>query len=145
MERISVDEQYMLHAYVAALRSTCGRLQVGCVLVKGDDILSSGRNGAPRGLPHCACGPQAPCTASVHAEANAVAFAARKHGGAQGATLYATHAPCEACAGILINTGIARVVYAEAYRSASGLGLLWAAKVEVELFMGTLTPLRRPT
>ena len=144
-ERISVDRQYMLHALVAALRSTCGRLQVGCVLVKGDDILSSGRNGAPRGLPHCSCGPEAPCTASVHAEANAIAFAARKHGGAEGATLYSTHAPCEACAGMLINTGIVRVAFLHQYRSDKGISLLWAAQVRVHQLSGTFTLPERPT
>ncbi|MBK8246365.1 MAG: hypothetical protein IPK85_03055 [Gemmatimonadetes bacterium] len=77
-KRITHDEQMFLHAVVASLRSTCGRLKVGAALVLGDNILSTGRNGAPRGLPHCACGPEAPCTASVHAEANAVAYAARR-------------------------------------------------------------------
>ena len=144
MDRISHDEQMLLHAQVAALRSTCTRLHVGAVLVKDENILSTGRNGTARGLPHCSCGPEAPCTATVHAEANAVAFAARRGGGTEGATLYATHAPCVRCAGLLINAGIVRVVFLDYYRDEEGLAMLMAARVLVEKLGGTLAPLARP-
>ena len=145
MERISADEEMFLMAVVASLRSTCGRLKVGAVLARGDVIISKGRNGAPRGLPHCTCGPDAPCTASVHAEENAVAFAARERGGVAGATLYATHAPCLGCAGQLINAGIVRVVYGDNYRLTDGLTLLLDAGVFVERFAGTSVSIERLT
>lgn len=106
-----------------ARRSTCSRLAVGAVLAREGRILSTGYNGAPVGMPHCSHenDPSAPCTQAVHAETNAVAYAARHRGGADGAVLYLTHAPCLACSGLLINAGIARVVYARAYRSVLGL------------------------
>jgi dCMP deaminase len=68
----------------------------------------------------------------VHAERNAINFAAARGHAAAGATLYTTHAPCASCAGDLINTGIVRVVFQNFYRSEEGLGLLWAAKILFE-------------
>ena len=132
MERISADEEMFRMAVVASLRSTCSRLQVGAVLAHGDVFISKGRNGAAQGEPHCRCSAESPCTASVHAEENAVAFAARERGGVAGATLYATHAPCYRCAGLLINSGIVRVVYGEDYRLTNGLTRLKLSGVVVE-------------
>lgn len=127
------EVEYLLDvAHVVATRATCSRLQVGAVLARDGRILSTGRNGAPSGLPHCEHLDDAPCAVSVHAEANALAFAARHGVATAGAALYVTHAPCRGCAGLLVNAGIAHVVYARPFRSADGADLLAAASVTCE-------------
>ena len=68
---------------------------------------------------------------TVHAEANAVAFAARHGVSAAGATLYVTHAPCGGCAGLLVNAGVVAVRYGAAYRSPTGVARLRDAGVDV--------------
>jgi dCMP deaminase len=96
-----------------------------------------GYNGAPSGMPHCdpeICNPDEPCTRTVHAEANAIAFAAKKGIETEGATLYTTASPCNDCAKLLINAGIKRVIFWERYRDASPMNLLMAAGVKVEQF-----------
>lgn len=126
----------MLMAWAASLRATCCRRKVGAVLVTETEAIYSGRNGAPRGLPHCTerhggCEmDNGHCAASVHAEINAVIKAARSGGRTDGATLYTTASPCRSCMGALINAGVRRVVYAAEYRTAdpSGAWAMQAAK-----------------
>ena len=114
-------------AFVVAGRSTCLRRQVGAVVVKEKQILSTGYNGSPSGLLHCdevGClrqnlsvpsGERQEICRAVHAEQNALVQAA-KHGVAiRGADLYVTHQPCVLCTKLLINAGIRRVVYTHSY------------------------------
>lgn len=71
------------------------------------------------------------CQTAVHAEANAIAFAA-KHGVATGgARLFTTLAPCLACAQLIINAGIVEVIYAKPYRYDEGIMLLMGSNVSV--------------
>jgi dCMP deaminase len=127
-------------AVTIARRGTCSRLQVGAVLAVDGRICSTGFNGSPHGLPHCdhpfsESLPRpvdaATCLTSVHAEANAVAFAARHGVSIQGATLYCTHTPCVHCAMLLVNAGIVRVVCATRYRSDAGVHVLLEATVQL--------------
>lgn len=121
-------------AHLTARRSTCTRAQVGAVLALDGHILTVGYNGAPAGVEHCwhDVGDTIGCQVSVHAEANAIAFAARHGTPTDGATMYVTLAPCVACAQLTIAAGIVRVVYDENYRSSAGLDLLRSARVEVQ-------------
>lgn len=130
-----------------AARSTCSRLHVGCVVARESRILTTGYNGTPAGMPHCnhecdcgypfitrkdhkaSCNSIAFCTTAVHAEANAVAFAARYGLSLEGAILYTTHMPCINCCMLIVNSGIAAVVWDIDYRDDSGLQLLEAGKV----------------
>lgn len=121
-----------------ARRGTCSRLQVGAVLAVDGRICSTGFNGSPHGLSHCdhpfsELLPRpidaSTCTTSVHAEANAVAFAARHGVSIQRATLYCTHTPCVHCAMLLVNAGIVRVVCATRYRSDAGVRVLLEAEI----------------
>jgi dCMP deaminase len=73
------------------------------------------------------------CPTSVHAEANVVAFAARSGISTDGATLYTTLTPCRACAMLLINAGVVRVVAVDRYRLDDGERLLVAAGIPVDL------------
>lgn len=130
--RGSRDLLLMRVAAQFAAQATCSRLLVGAVASKDGRILSTGYNGAPAGMPHCRHDfEEGPCTTSVHAEANAVAFAARHGVSLSGATLHTTHSPCMTCAHLLVNSGFVRVVYQSAYRDVSPLMLLEDAGVEV--------------
>ena len=119
-------------AALVARRSTCQRKQVGAVISREGRVLSMGYAGAPAGFAHCAeakCDLSKPCTRTVHAEANAIAFAAKLGIPVDGASLYTTLAPCQDCAKLIVNSGIRFVVYQEVYRTSDGLSLLAEALI----------------
>ncbi len=130
------DSYFLDIAKQAATRATCDRKHVGCVLVRDKSILATGFNGSIRGRPHCdEVGHlmiDGHCERTVHAEANAVAQAARNGVRLEGATAYVTASPCWKCFQLLANTGITRIVFAEFYRDqktideakASGIDLV---------------------
>jgi len=141
-------------ADIVAQRGTCPRKSVGAVIVKESRVISIGYNGAPPGLPHCTdvgCGGKEEnprfipgeltrhteyiypngCTRALHAEMNAVAFAARLGVPTHDAALYCTCATCANCAALLVAAGISRFVYFEDYRLKDGIDLLNDAGVEV--------------
>lgn len=133
--RITRDEMLMEIAKVVSRRSTCNRAQVGAVIAQDGRIVSTGYAGAPSGLPHCGpetCDTSTPCTRTVHAEAGAISYAARSGIRLEGATLYCTHCPCIDCAKLIINVGIKRVIYDQAYRKTEGLELLRTVGISVE-------------
>ena len=126
-ERPSWDSYFMQLAEVVSGRSTCLRRQVGAVIVKDKQILSTGYNGSPSGLKHCAevgclrqqlgipSGERTEICRAVHAEQNALVQAA-KHGVAiAGADIYTTVEPCVLCTKLLINAGIRRIIYQVPY------------------------------
>jgi dCMP deaminase len=121
-----------------AQRGTCGRAAVGVVITVGGRIITTGYNGAPSGMSHCPdtdehqTGPS--CQHAVHAEANAIAFAARHGTPTDGATLYTTLTPCVPCAQLIINAGIVRVVAHTPYRVMDGWDLLYDAGIELDLW-----------
>lgn len=121
-------------AAAVARRSTCNRLAVGAVIARDARVLSTGYNGPPAGMEHCAHSDprwdESPCQLAVHAESNAIAFAARFGTPTNGTELYVTHSPCVQCAKLIINSGITRVWYAVEYREMTGIDLLEAASVE---------------
>ena len=131
MNRISKDEYYLSIAASVAKRSTCLRRQYGAVIIKNDEIISTGYNGAARGEANCCdtgvCwreanniphGEQYEICVAVHAEQNAIISAAR--GEMLGSVLYlagfdangelAEPAPCMICRRMIKNAGIAEVV-----------------------------------
>ncbi|MEX2033036.1 MAG: cytidine/deoxycytidylate deaminase family protein [Candidatus Colwellbacteria bacterium] len=124
-KRPSWDEYFIKIAEIIGSRSTCDRAHVGAVITKNNVILSTGYNGAPRGLPHCDdVGHElvdGHCVRTVHAEANAIAQAARNGASIEGATIYLTISPCYDCFKMMINSGIKEVVYKEFYMSRYGL------------------------
>ena len=69
------------------------------------------------------------CQRAVHAEANAIAFAARHGVSLEGAEIFCTHGPCLACARLIVSAGIARVTYNVPYRLDDGLKLLGQANI----------------
>ncbi len=144
-ERPNINEYFLEMAQTVARRSTCLRHKVGAVLVKDKQILTTGYNGAPRNLPHCldtGCirdknnipsGTMHEICRAIHAEQNAVIQAALHGVSTEGATLYCTHQPCVICAKILINAGIAKVVFAEGYPDDEAISMMKEAGVGIEL------------
>ena len=118
--RASWDNYFVQIAVTVSTRATCDRKHVGCVLVKDRVIVATGYNGSVRGLPHCDDEGHDlvndHCVRTVHADANAVAAAARQGSATAGATAYVTAFPCWGCFRLLVNAGIERIVYADAYR-----------------------------
>lgn len=138
------DFYFMEIARVVATRATCDRKHVGAVVTRDQTILATGYNGAPRGMPHCDdvghemkdMGGRESCVRTVHAEANAIAQAARMGVRIEGGTVYSTASPCWDCGKLIINAGIKRVVYGEPYNSRYGLSgsveeLFKSASIEV--------------
>lgn len=115
-------------ARVMSQRGTCTRAQVGCVIAVDDRVCATGFNGAPHGVPHCEHPVDEPvdaaCQLAVHAEANAIVFAARHGVSIAGGALYTTLTPCVPCAMLILNAGITRVIAAVRYRDEAGLLLL---------------------
>jgi dCMP deaminase len=158
MGRPSRDDMLMDIALAAARRSTCSRAHVGAVISREGRPLSLGYNGAPSGMPHCdhscdcynyyppadernlinsgvhedGCKATQPCLISVHAEVNAIAFAARHGVATDQSELHMTLSPCWSCSQNIINAGIIRVVYDQPYRITDGLTLLRNAGIAVE-------------
>lgn len=128
-----LDRRYLRMAMIWAENSYCTRRQVGALIVKDKMIISDGYNGTPSGFPNKCEGDDGltiPCV--LHAEANAITKIARSNNNSDGATLYVTDAPCIECSKLIIQAGIARVVYARKYRLTDGIELLREAGIEVE-------------
>jgi dCMP deaminase len=95
-------------------------------------IISDGFNGTPAGFENV-CEDETGATKPyvLHAEANAITKVAASNNSSRGATLYVTASPCLECAKLIIQSGIARVVFNELYRMADGLDLLQRAGVSI--------------
>lgn len=117
--RPSWDEYFMGAALLIASRSACERLHVGCVLVSSgahrNRIIAAGYNGFLPGSPHTSRVRDGHEQATVHAEQNAIADAARRGIQVDGATAYITHFPCINCTKILASSGIRAIKYYQDY------------------------------
>lgn len=117
----------MQMAYLVASRSTCLAIAVGAVIVMEKQVIATGYNGPPTGTPHCTdqgfCYPELlSCgngsilpSRAIHAEANAIAQAAKHGSQINGATIYITLEPCLSCLKLIIAAGIQEVVYHQSF------------------------------
>lgn len=116
------DKLFLDIAERVANESSCISLHVGAVLVKDNRIISIGFNGTPSGYPHCNDEySRGAFTRSehhdwsirheIHAEMNAILFAAKSGIPVEGCTLYITHEPCDNCLKNCVAAGISRIVY----------------------------------
>lgn len=130
------DVYFMAAATLLSSRSACERLHVGCVIVSAgkhpNRIIAAGYNGFLPGAPHDSRVRDGHEQATVHAEQNAVADAAKRGIPLEGATAYVTHFPCINCAKILASSGIASIKFRHDYRNDPvALELLTQAGVSV--------------
>lgn len=140
MTRISLEAIFMKTAQLFADRSTCKRARVGAVIVKNNRIISTGYVGSPPGLDHCLTDDciidknTGGCIRTIHAEMNAIAWAAREGLNIYKSTLYTTLSPCLDCSKIIISAGIQAVVYLTLYRDQQGLDLLKSAEISLKQY-----------
>ncbi len=127
------DKRYLQMAGIWAQNSYCKRRQVGALIVKDKMIISDGYNGTPSGFEN-QCEDENGVTKVyvLHAEANAITKVAKSGNSSEGSTLYVTASPCVECAKLIIQSGIRRVVFRDAYRITDGIDLLRRAGIEVE-------------
>lgn len=143
MARISWDEYFMNIANDVSKRSTCRR-QVGAVITVNNVIKTTGYNGSPKGLKHCedmgGCirqknnipsGTRQEYCRAVHAEQNAIIFAATEGISIKGGTIYVNTFPCSICARMLINAGIEKIVYLGDYSDDLAKTMLEESKIKI--------------
>lgn len=148
IQRPSWDEYFMGVAHAVKARSNCIRRQVGAIMVRDKQIVSTGYNGTPRGIRNCDEGGCERCNASeeqyprgkdldkcacCHAEENAITQAALHGMRTETATLYTTNVPCTICAKMIINAGIKMVVVGGNYPDDLGRKLLKEAEVGLQV------------
>jgi dCMP deaminase len=131
-------EAHMRCALVYAQCSDAVRLQVGCIVVQGNQVVSIGINGTPPGYHTNVCeivddyGELVTRPQVIHAERNAFLKLAREPGICKGASLFVTHSPCPLCADLIIKHGIQEVFYAIEFRDPAGLQKLRDAGIHVQ-------------
>jgi len=117
MERPSWDLYFKKIVEVTSERSSCERLQVGCVLTKDNRIISQGYNGFLPGCPHKSVIRNNHEQATVHAEQNALCDCAKRGVSCLDATAYVTHYPCIICTRLLLASGIKDIKYINDYKN----------------------------
>lgn len=145
-QRPSWPEYFMQITRLVARRSTCLRRQVGAVIVKDKNILTTGYNGTPSGITHCSetgclrqrlqvpSGERHELCRGLHAEQNAIIQAAKHGVNIAGGTLYCTNTPCIICTKMIINAGLTEVVYDDGYPDQLSLEMLAEAGISVSAF-----------
>ena len=114
---MSWDEYFSKIVKVTAERSPCERLQVGCLLVKDNRIISQGYNGFLPGCPHESIVRDNHEQATLHAEQNALMDCAKRGVSCEGCTAYVTHYPCIICARLLLAGEIKKINYLNDYKN----------------------------
>lgn len=145
MNRLSWDEYFMEMTDVVAKRSTCLRRKVGAIIVKDNQILSTGYNGSPKGITHCGdsiegcmrdklkipSGQRHELCMAVHAEQNAIIQCAENGNSTKGATIYVNTSPCSLCLKMIINAGITKIVTRELYPDELSQKILKESNLEI--------------
>ena len=132
-------DYFMRVAELTATLSYAKRLQVGAVIVKGNQTIGTGYNGMPTDWENtCEVeledGSLKTKQEVLHAESNALAKVARSTVSSENATLFCTHAPCIDCAKLIYQSGIETVYYKETYRSEDGLNFLRKSGINVHQY-----------
>ena len=112
------QDYFMRLVAAASSRSQCHSRHVGALIVKDKSIISTGYNGVPSGVSPCLkclrkglpSGEGYAVCPAVHAEANAIAQAAKLGISTYGAAIYINCHPCKSCVGLIINAGIVELV-----------------------------------
>lgn len=133
--RISRAQMFMEMARVASKRSTCSRLNVGCVAVRDNKVISIGYNGPPSGEAHCLGNnclipPNTKCTRSIHAEINCIKYLSEEDK-YRDFSLFITHSPCIDCAIAICGQHVKEVYYETEYRDISPIEVLLKGGISV--------------
>jgi dCMP deaminase len=144
--RPSFDDIYMELAENLARRSHCVKMKVGAVITKETRIVSLGYNGPPAGTHNCdevwpetGCprSERGGCSLALHAEENAILYAAKNKVTLDDGTLYVTLSPCLSCARTIYTMGIKKVFYKNSYAAYKGMlvdeGIEFLKKFGVEV------------
>ena len=115
--RPSWNEYFKNIVLTTSTRSSCKRLQVGCILVKDNRIISQGYNGFLLGHPHESIVINNHEIATIHAEQNAIIDCAKRGVNCNNSTAYITHFPCINCLKILVQAGIEKIYYIHDYKN----------------------------
>lgn len=131
-KQLRYDKAYLRMAKTWSDLSHCNRKQVGAIIVKDGMIISDGYNGTPSGFDNC-CEDENGETRwyVLHAEANAILKVAQSTHNCHGATLYLTLSPCKECSKLVVQSGIKKVVFMNAYKDDSGIRFLESAGIEI--------------
>ena len=130
--RPAFDQIFMNLALDLAKRSHCVKAQVGAVLTKDTRIISIGYNGPPAGthncdeefpIEGCPSDTKGSCSLALHAEENAILYAAKNGSQLEGTTLYCTLSPCISCARLIFQSGIKKVYFHSSYAQYKGLSV----------------------
>ena len=141
------DHRFMEMVDLVGSWSSCYQpnRKIGAVIVRDKRVLTTGYNGAPANMKSCAekgeclrrklnipSGTRHELCYAIHAEQNAIIQAAKLGLSIDGATLYCSHQPCAICAKMIINAGIARVVYKHPYPDDFSVALFEEAGLKIE-------------
>jgi dCMP deaminase len=145
-ERPDWDTYFMQIADVVATRASCLKRRVGAVIVKNKQIISTGYNGAPKGIKHASevgclrqqmnvpSGTNHELCRGLHAEQNAIIQAAVNGASTEGSTLYCTFLPCIICTKMIINAGVTRVVFRGYYPDDLAIQMFSETNIDLVLF-----------
>lgn len=123
------DKNFLNIAYELATASKCVSRKTGAVIVRDGRIVSTGYNGTPAGYINCRDHFHWEYTKDhhewsykyeIHAEMNAIVWAAREGIAIQWATMYCTYEPCFDCTRAIIAAGLKRIVFSEKYKHHDG-------------------------
>jgi len=138
-------QYFMEMAFLVSKRSTCLRRTVGAVIVRNNQLLSSGYNGSPKHTLHCSktgclrekiavpSGERHELCRGVHAEQNAIIQAAVNGVSISGGELYCTNQPCSICAKMIINSEIKKIYIANYYEDKLAIEMLKDADISLNL------------
>ena len=115
--RPSWTEYFKELTYLTASRSPCKRLNVGCIIVKNNRIISQGYNGYLPGCPHEQVLRDGHEVGTVHAEQNAITDCAKRGVCCDEGIAYITHYPCLNCAKVLFSSGIKEINYINDFKN----------------------------
>ena len=116
-ERLNWDDYFTAITLLASKRSSCSRLNVGCIIVKNKRIITTGYNGFLKGCPHISKIVDGREQFTIHAEQNALCDAADRGVSVSNGTAYITHFPCLNCFKLLIASGISEIKYFNDYKN----------------------------
>ena len=117
MSRPDWDEYFKQIVKVTSTRSPCERLNVGCLLVKDNRIISQGYNGFLPGCPHISKIRDNHEQATIHAEQNAICDCAKRGVSSKECIAYVTHYPCIICTRLLLASDIKEIKYIDDYKN----------------------------